>query len=558
MENIPFIPLDVNTLSQETLDRLVLHAKIMEPIKETTPTCIYSFNNQYFIPCYHPNGDFDSTCPMEIPHQLTYETSEKKEKKRTPLAEKFAFMDEYNDVLEMPDEAILKLHKFIFSKRTYIKIPKYPAGHFCFPGRIKGDAAYNHELFEEAQQWGEIFKQTSKQQIFITLTCDISLWKQDRKLAYEAHIKERGKLIKGLKRKYDADVMAFTEVTNKGWPHSHMVVFLPTMVERPSIYKDKPRTVRKGKFLDFVKRYTSAKILDVQVAYDGNVVGYLTKYIAKSCFASEGKEKKKDGSLTKHARKEYMTNLFPSLYGYRSFVHTRKKTSKKKVTGKEARITSMRDKIEQKLANDPEEQDFLLMLLRSARRADNLISFSTKENIINKCQVKMLFPKAGFQVPKSMTGSKNTIDSELESMPEVKQCVTGCKGCIFKTFYDYNRKEIETSEHFFNFKGFYYAHEIEEAKELYEEYAETMEINRELSWRDTHQDKWFIKAFVTGGMAKANLFTFTKSSGRFGFGAAVNEERIKALSHKTLKYKKVAGQVSGNDYIDFDPAEVLK
>ncbi|MBO7175048.1 MAG: hypothetical protein J6V57_04795 [Spirochaetaceae bacterium] len=558
MEKLPFISLNVNTLPQEKLDRLVLQAKIMEPIKEVIPTCIYSLEDKYFIPGYYSEEDIYSGCPMEVPHQITYATSEKKEKKRIPLEEKYSFMDEYNEVYEMPDEAILKLHKFIFSKRTYIKIPKYPAGHFCFPGRIKGDAAYNHELFEEAQKWGEIFKQTSKQQTFITLTCDIELWGRDRKKAYKAHIKERGKLVKGLKRKYNADSLFFTEVTNKGWPHTHIVVFAPEQIERPSIHKDKPRTVRKGPFLDFVKRYTSAKILDVQVAYDGNVVGYLTKYIAKSCFASDGKEKKKDGSLTKHARKEYMTNLFPSLYGYQSFGHTRKKSSAKKLTPKESRIKSVRDKVDQTMANESVETDFLLMLLRSARRADNLISFSTKENIINKCQVKMLFPKAGFQVPKSMTGSKNTVDSELESMPEVKQCVTGCKGCIFKTFYDLNRKEIETSEHFFNFKGFYYAHEIEEIKELYEEFAECIEMDenseKEASFEYNILRRSYIKRLSNPFAAKG----FTKQARIFGFWPPVTEEEIKAIGNRKTKYKKVALKNASCDYIDFDPAEVLK
>lgn len=558
MEKIPVIQLNVNTLSQEKLDELVFRSKIMEPIKEIIPTCFYSLEDKYIIPGYYSDGIFDSTCPMEIPHQLTYGTSEKKERKRTPIEEKYNFMDEYNDVYEMPDEAILKLHDFIFSKRTYIKMAKYPAGHFCFPGRIKGDAAYNHELFEEAQKWGEIFKQTSKQQIFITLTCDIELWERDRRKAYKSHIKERGKLVKALKRKFGADSLFFTEVTNKGWPHTHIVVFAPEQIERPSIYKDKPRTVRKGKFLDFVKRYTSAKILDVQVAYDGNVVGYLTKYIAKSCFASDGKERKKDGSLTKHARKEYMTNLFPSLYGYQSFGHTRKKSSTKKVTPKEARIKSVRDKVVQTMANESEETDFLLMLLKSARRADNLITFSTKENIINKCQVKMLFPKKGFQVPKSMTGSKNTVDSELESMPEVKQCVTGCKGCVFKTFYDSHREEIETSEHFFSFRGFYYAHEMEEIKKTYEEFAEGLEMDKELKWRDTRKYEWFIRSYLEMQSGKSNLVRFAKGVRRFGFGPSINQEKFEVLSHNTLKYKKVAGQTSNDDYIDFDPSEVLK
>lgn len=558
MKNISFIPLEVNTLSQEKLDELVFRSKIMEPIKEVSPTCIYSIADQIYIPGYYSEEDTYSGCPMEMPHQLTYETSEKKKKKRTPLEEKYAFMDEYNETYEMPDEAITKLYQFIFSNRTYIKIAKYPAGHFCFPGRIKGDAAYNHQLFEEAQRWGEIFKQTSKQQIFITLTCDIELWGRNRRKAFGAHIKERGKLVKALKRKYGADSLFFTEVTNKGWPHTHIVVFAPEQIERPSIYKDKPRTVRKGEFLDFVKKYTSARILDVQVAYDGNVVGYLTKYIAKSCFASDGKEKKKDGTLTKHARKEYMTNLFPSLYGYQSFGHTRKKNSPKKVTPKEARIKSVRDKVEQTMANESVETDFLLMLLKAARRADNLISFSTKENIINKCQVKMLFPKAGFQVPKSMTGSKDTVDSELESMPEVKQCVTGCKGCIFKTFYDSHRKEIETSEHFFNFRGFYYAHEIEEIKELYEEFEEGVEMDKEISWKDAHELKWFHRVFLGLPSGQESLFRLAKKARMFGFGNTGNEDRIKILSHKKLKFKKVAGEAPSYNYIDFDPAEVLK
>lgn len=558
MENINTIPLNVNTLTQELLDELELRAKIFEPIKEVIPTCIYSIDDKYYIPGYHEVGNFDVSCPMQIPHQLTYETSEKKKKKRTPLEERFASMDEYNEVYEMPDEAILKLHKHIFSKRTFIKMAKFPAGHFCFPGRIKGDAAYNHQLFEEAQKWGEIFKATSKQQIFITLTCDIELWSRDRKKAFKAHIKERGKLIKALKRKFGADSMAFTEVTNKGWPHTHIVVFCPEQIERPSIHKNKPRTVRKGKFLDFVKRYTSAKILDVQVAYDGNVVGYLTKYIAKSCFASDGKERKKDGSLTKHARKEYMTNLFPSLYGYQSFVHTRKKNSSKKVTTKESRIQSVRDKVEQTMANESVETEYLPMLLKAARRADNLISFSTKENIINKCQVTMLFPKAGFQVPKSMTGSKNTPDSELESMPEVKRCVTGCKGCVFKTFYDSHRKEIETSEHFFNFRGFYYAHEIEEVKQLYEEYAEEMEIDKKINRKTAHKYKWFTKGYFGGFMGQSNISHFGKGARMFGFGTSRNHDKLIDLSNKTTKYKRIAGEISSYDYIDFDPAEVLK
>lgn len=558
MERIQLIPLEVNTLTQEKLDNLLVISQLLEPIKEIIPKYFYNLEDKIYIPVYGEEGDFDPSCPMQIPHSLTYATSEKKKKKRTPLEERFAFMDEYNEAYEMPDEAILKLHNYIFSKRTFIKMAKFPAGHFCFPGRVKGDAAYNHQLFEEAQKWGEIFKATSKQQIFITLTCDIELWGRDRKKAFKAHIKERGKLIKALKRKFGADSIAFTEVTNKGWPHTHIVVFCPEQIERPSIHKNKPRTVRKGKFLDFVKKYTSAKILDVQVAYDGNVVGYLTKYIAKSCFAKDGNEKKKDGSLTKHARKEYMTNLFPSLYGYQSFVHTRKKNSSKKVSTKESRIQSVRDKVEQTMANESVETNYLLMTLKAARRAGNLISFSTKENIINKCQVTMLFPKAGFQVPKSMTGSKNTPDSELESMPEVKRCVTGCKGCVFKTFYDSHRKEIETSEHFFNFRGFYYAHEIEEVKQLYEEYAEGIEMDKEISWKDAHKFKWFTRSFLGAPSEIGNPYRFNKKSRMFGFGNTGNEDRIKILSHKTLKFKKVAGESPCYDYIDFDPAEVLK
>ena len=132
------------------------------------------------------------------------------------------------------------------------------------------------------------------------------------------------------------------------------------------------------------------------------------------------------------------------------------------------------------------------------------------------------------------------------------------KAVFSRVFTIYTEKKLKLQSISLTSGGFYYAHEIEEVKELYEEFSEGIEMDKELSWQDERQHKWFIKAYIVGDMAKENLHIFAKNTRRFGFGASINQGKIMALSHKTTKYKKVAGQSNNYDYIDFDPAEVLK
>lgn len=483
MENIPVIHASVNSFSLQDLTEKIVISKLMYNIPGVIPLYYLHLGNGMYIPCYDEDGLFVPECPFNVPQAVAFPPKEKGKKERTPREIKYKDFNEYMNEFQFPDEAILKLKNFVFRNRIFLKLQRYPAKTLVIPGRIKGDPVYNHNMYMRVLEKGQELQKNSAQTLFITLTHDVHGLGMDRRQAFKYHTKERSKFCKKLKRKYDCEIMYFTEVTNNGWPHTHYVVGLKEPLFKPVSDKKKARIITKGKFFETVKKSTASKVYEIKLAYDGNVGNYLAKYIAKSCFDKEGIKHTKNGRLYKESRKLIMTNLFPSLFGYQAFGMSWKKKEKKQSTQRERTWEEVQRKVSQITGEQTEEENQVIKLTEAARRAANLISFSIKENIINSCQVEMFTAKNGYQVDKSLIGMKNTCHPEIEKDMGLSNCTSGCRGCFFKMFYDQNREKIETSENPFPFRGFYFR---DEAFDLYPAQLDFIERCERDRYHETH------------------------------------------------------------------------
>lgn len=442
MSNIHLIPVSVNDFSPQQIARMVYFSRIFKINPKIKPDGWFNFLGGITVPFFNEDIDLAETCCMEVPTQLRRQEIKAGKRKRTPREVKFEKVLHYTLLKRIPDKALLQLKDIQLSSANFISILSYFAYAITYKQSVKGDPVYNKKLADKCLQDAEIFSARGKWVYFLTSTYSPNHKGWSRQWAFHFHVQERGKIIKALKRKFNVQVQAFTEVTANGFPHTHFVIYseLPLCSETEQVKT--PKAVKQGKLFNFIRKHLSAPVFDLKKANHDKIAGYLVKYIAKSTNSKKDENIKSEIFLSKSERKEIMTNFFPCLFGYRAYATTFRKSKKsespkevllRKTENQRKEYLSAAEKAYKEFISGKEETDLAVFDLfeKVGRQADNLIVLRNKENKGCNLRAELIIRPKGAIFDKSNCGKKAINERPFLGRKDIKIRPRGCAGCTF-------------------------------------------------------------------------------------------------------------------------------
>lgn len=443
MVNIACTPINVNKISPEKLTRLCYNSLL---VKMSTQYRVSRFfvdqDKKLYFPELEENLNH-SECGHEIPRELGYGVAKGKKKNKVPREEKFKVVYKHAKDDRISDSIILAAQEIQLSSAGIISIRRNLNEYLTFKAKVKGSAVYNYELGNKCRKDAEELSKMAKYTYFLTLTYDIAKHGKDRGQAYHIFIQDKQRLMKALKRKYGVEIQCVIEVTDKGYPHAHLVLYSPVPLCGEKEPPSHPQRVTKGKLFRFIQKRVTSRVFDLRKAVPGKIAGYLAKYISKSTSVKDVDMYTKKGNLTKEYRKAVMTAIFPCVFGYRSYSTTFKKSAPTKLKPKDTL-----DHVIKNICNSFEAKHFkelrgIERVMEAARRAGNLIDFRIKENHLCKGRCSFLKRKAFTPINKAHFGVHKGFAPPMVASGDCIEVKMGCKGCVFMDYIIKNADKIE-------------------------------------------------------------------------------------------------------------------
>lgn len=442
METIANVIEIVKNPSDEMLEKAVLQNIFMRAYGGVQPTHILELDNGMQIAYSKDIGEAASHCLFGVPSTHAGLPQEKKKGKRKSPEEIFLFIEKINTA-EVPSDAYLCATREVqLSRAVYIKLDYYNGTKRCIKGRVKGDAAYNYSLQQKAIRDVEEMAQRNEYAYFLTLTYSPNDFEKNRAKAFALFKEELTKFKKAAKRKYDCEIASVVEVTDKGYPHAHLIMFTNKPLIPDYIKERKSKGIISGNFYKWILKHWKLGFINLKRAKNDKLGRYIAKYMGKGNFNSDPAKDSKSLKLTKNVRKGLMTTFFPCLYGYRAYGTT----WRKKKEGGEQVQEFLKDKDAEgqisQASHENRAKAQLAVVARAARRAANLICFSIKEH--KRCAgMVTLARKTGLKPLKKGYLSLFKCKEHPAFTDKVLEPIyKPCSGCKFIKFIQANYEEI--------------------------------------------------------------------------------------------------------------------
>lgn len=428
--------------TNEQIEEAVLQATFFKAPFFETPTHVLCLANGQKL-FYNPDLSYKAEhCSLGCPSILAGSVPEKKKRERKGLDEVFPMRKKINTMEYIPDHFLEAMKECQLSRATHLHLVSYDNTRRVFQGRVKGSAPYNYELQQKAIKDAEELSQQYEHLYFLTLTYSPNDFGWDREVAFPLFSSKLSKYLKQVKRKYGVESQTVIEVTNKGFPHAHVILYSNEVIVPESIRSYKKKGIINGEFYAFLNEKWDLGFINLQRGYNSKISHYLAKYMGKSNFDADPAKDRKKSKLTKANRKALMTTFFPCMYGYRAYRTSWKKGAdgKKQVS----QVLAQAEGIEE--SSEPSEKPLIdqqrAVIAKALRRRANLISFSIKENkrcsgmvqIARKTGLKPL--KKGYCCAVKGKVHPAIRDGVLQIIPK------GCSGCKFLEFIQDNYAKI--------------------------------------------------------------------------------------------------------------------
>lgn len=433
----------------------IVNNPTLEQIAEATQQAIYSMftpekqpthvlvlaNGQKLF--YNPDLSYKAEhCILGVPSLHAGSVPEKKKHERKSLDEVFPMKSKINTMEYIPDHFLEAIKECQLSRATHLHLVNYDNTRRVFQGRVKGSAPYNYELQQKAIKDAEKLAEQYEHLYFLTLTYSPNDFGWDRDVAFPLFSDKLRKFLKQVKRKYGVEYQLVIEVTNKGFPHAHVILYSNEVIVPESIRCYKKKGIVNGEFYTFLNEKWDLGFINLQRGYNSKVSHYLAKYMGKSNFDADPAKDRKKSKLTKANRKALMTTFFPCVYGYRAY-----RTSWRKGKDGKKQVSQVLTQAEDlKEPSEPSEKPLIeqqrAVIAKAVRRTANLIYFSIKENkrcsgmvqIARKTGLKPL--KKGYCCAVKGKVHPAIRDEVLQIIPK------GCSGCKFLEFIQDNYAKI--------------------------------------------------------------------------------------------------------------------
>lgn len=442
MLRVQQLPKIVNIFTQKQLEEATYFSMIREHLSHLIPTKYLKLANGEKIACPPKNAMEINHCMFNIPADAAGVAPQKQKKRRDPR-KKFEKIRKKIDTVKSPsDEDIIAMAKIQASSQIYISKLNYDGTRFTIPGFCKGNARYNYKLQQKAIADAKELAEEYPYMYFLTLTISPKLVCWSRERAFHEFHADLKKYMKKTKRKFKIQWSRVTEVTNKGFPHTHAILFSKEPLIDTRNTKDKKKKITQGNLYSFLKKNWTLGRIDLRIAENENIAGYMAKYMSKANFCEFNEKDVKEGSLKKEQRKAYMTTYLPCVYGYKAY---RTSWTKKEKLAKDER--KVLQQIEGRENNSQSKERFLekfdedrpvielaeqiAVIQAAVQRAASLISFSIKENIPCKGMLSILKKTNEKPVTREMLGHDNGKMPKGVEEGALTEVCRGCSGCAF-------------------------------------------------------------------------------------------------------------------------------
>ena len=268
-----------------------------------------------------------------IPNVLYYH-KEPFEKERNPnkTRNKILWAKEILKERALTDEELKLCTKLVSSSLMMLQTQNSKGNIAWFEGNAKGTARYNTIQRGKILDFVEEHVAKKYDCFFLTITCDTKKY-MNRADAWETFLnKDVYKVTENLRKHYNGEYVATLESTAKGFPHAHIMMFIPHNTFPELKYYHNQQKIKKGSLFELVSRSVFSPVFDLQAAKGKNLKWYLTKYIGKGIEESVFEIIKKDGELKKSDRKLLQEFIYLKLFNRRKVLMTRKGCKSKEVT----------------------------------------------------------------------------------------------------------------------------------------------------------------------------------------------------------------------------------
>ncbi len=231
----------------------------------------------------------------------------------------------------LTDEELKLCTKLISSSLMMLQTQNSKGNIAWFEGNAKGTARYNTIQRGKILDFVEEHIAKKYDCFFLTITCDTKKY-MNRADAWETFLnKDVYKVTENLRKHYNGEYVATLESTAKGYPHAHIMMFIPHNTFPELKYYHNQQKIKKGSLFNLVSRSVFSPVFDLQAAKGKNLKWYLTKYIGKGIEESVFEIIKKDGELKKSDRKLLQEFIYLKLFNRRKVLMTRKGCKSKEV-----------------------------------------------------------------------------------------------------------------------------------------------------------------------------------------------------------------------------------
>lgn len=260
-----------------------------------------------------------------IPNALYY-NQEPFEKKHDPnkTRNKLLWAKKILEERSLNDEELKLCTKIVSSSLMMLQTENSKGNIAWFEGNAKGTARYN--TLQRGKILDFVTEHSSKKYdcFFLTITCDTKKYRS-RVDAWENFLqRDVYKVTENLRKHYNGEYVATLESTAKGYPHAHIMMFVPKGTFPELKYYHNQQRIKKGRLFDLVSRSVFSPVFDLQAAKGKNLKWYLTKYIGKGIEENVFDIIKKNGELKKSDRKLLQEFIYLKIFNRRKVLMTRK------------------------------------------------------------------------------------------------------------------------------------------------------------------------------------------------------------------------------------------
>lgn len=259
-------------------------------------------------------------CPLDMPEFLAFKDYRRHGRRKEHHGQLYPKFKKAMEAGEISDVTLwTTLNEWI--DRTPILFRNTPQGIKTFEGYAKSTRRYNIKHQSRIIDHAKLLHAMGLKPYFLTTTCNPAIFKNNMFNAWYGFAKNTNEMLQAVARKFNAEYECVLESTKKGYPHAHIVLWVPQFCEDDVSRTNQGKTyILDGKLKKFLKKYEAKTgFHELRRGTDKNAVYYLVKYISKEGSADYKKILGGGVELSDSDRKSALTALCPVVAHVRQF-----------------------------------------------------------------------------------------------------------------------------------------------------------------------------------------------------------------------------------------------